>query len=65
MPPASTPLGFIPPRKKLMLARNCRSDFRAYCQGVDIGDGRAIACLKDNIASLTADCRDALAKLGR
>jgi len=30
-------LGFIPPRKKLMLARSCRDDFRVYCPGVDVG----------------------------
>ena len=30
-------LGFIPPRKKLLLARSCRDDFRVYCPGVDVG----------------------------
>jgi hypothetical protein len=66
VPPSSlAPPGFIPPRKKLMLMRNCRSDFRALCPGIDVGGGRAVACLEDNMAALTQDCRDALAKLGR
>jgi hypothetical protein len=58
-------LGFIPPRKKFMLARFCRDDFNAHCPGVDLGGGRAIQCLEDNIASLAPQCRDALVKLGR
>jgi len=62
VPPA---LGFIPPRKKLMLARSCRDDFRAYCPGVDVGAGRAITCLSENISKLTPVCRDTLAKLAR
>lgn len=62
-PSSSEPLGFIPPRKKLMLARNCRHDFKVFCPDVDLGGGRAISCLEDNKAELTPDCRDALAKL--
>jgi hypothetical protein len=64
---ASTPsaLGFIPPRKKFMLARACRADFNAHCPDVDVGGGRAISCLEANKASLTPDCRDALTKLVR
>jgi hypothetical protein len=56
-------VGFIPPRKKFMLARACRSDFNAHCPGVDLGQGRAVACLEANKASLTPDCREALAKI--
>lgn len=58
-------LGFILPRKKFMLARFCRDDFNAHCPGVDLGGGRAIQCLEDNMASLAPQCRDALVKLGR
>jgi hypothetical protein len=72
-PPAAAPapqasptiIGIIPPRKKFMLARSCRDDFRAYCPDVDIGGGRVIICLSENVAKLTPDCRDALAKLVR
>ncbi len=56
-------VGFIPPRKKVMLARACRSDFNAHCPGVDLGEGRAVACLEANKATLTPDCREALAKI--
>jgi hypothetical protein len=58
-------LGFIPPRKKLIIARFCRDDFDAHCPGVDVGGGRAISCLEANKASLTPDCRDALTRLIR
>jgi hypothetical protein len=65
-PPAvSPPPGFIPPRKKFMIARSCRDDFRASCPDVDLGGGRAITCLNENEAKLTPDCRDALAKPAR
>jgi hypothetical protein len=64
-PSSSEPPGFIPPRKKIMIARNCRHDFKVFCPDVDLGGGRAIVCLADNKAQLTPDCRDALAKLGR
>jgi len=65
-PPAVSPsLGFIPPRKKFMIAQSCRDNFRAYCPDVDLGGGRAITCLNENAAKLTPDCRDARAKLAR
>ncbi len=60
---AAPGVGFIAPRKKFMLARACRSDFNAHCPGVDLGQGRAVACLEANKASLTPDCREALAKI--
>ncbi|MGE5260170.1 MAG: hypothetical protein ACM3MH_04740 [Actinomycetota bacterium] len=58
-------LGFIPPRKKLIIARFCHEDFNALCPGVDVGGGRGISCLEANKASLTPDCRDALTRLIR
>lgn len=65
VPPSSSPPGFIPPGKKLMLVRNCRHDFKVFCPDVDLGGGRAVVCLEDNKAQLTPDCRDALAKVTR
>ena len=59
-----TPARLHPPRKKIMLLRFCRDDFKAHCPGVDVGEGRAVACLNENLAQLTPDCRGALAKLG-
>jgi hypothetical protein len=54
-PPA---LGFIPRRKKIIMACFCRDDFNAHCPGVDAGGGRAISCLEANRAS-----RNVLTKL--
>jgi hypothetical protein len=58
-------IGFIPPRKKLMVQRHCRRDLETYCAGVEFGDGRLLRCLLQNKDSLTADCQGALAKLAR
>jgi hypothetical protein len=58
-------IGFVPPRKKLMVQRNCKQDLEAHCSGISYGDGRLLRCLLDNKASLTPDCQGALAKLER
>lgn len=64
--PAGSPApAFIPPRKKIMLLRFCRDDFKAHCPGVEVGGGRAVACLNDNLAALSEDCRAAVAKLAQ
>jgi len=60
MPPI---IGFIPPRKKIMVQRNCREDLKTYCADIDLGDGRILRCLLSNRASLTPDCQGALARL--
>jgi outer membrane biosynthesis protein TonB len=65
-PPAAeetTIIGFIPPRKKLMILRNCRQDIDTYCGDVSYGEGRQLSCLIGHKASLTPDCQGALAKL--
>jgi Cysteine rich repeat len=56
-------IGVIPPRKKLMIVKNCRKDLDAYCAGVDYGEGRQLHCLLSNKASLSPGCQGALAKL--
>jgi outer membrane biosynthesis protein TonB len=56
-------IGFIPPRKKLMILKNCRQDLDTHCAGVDYGDGRQLSCLFSHKSSLSADCQGALAKL--
>lgn len=40
----------------------CRADVDRLCPGVQPGDGRIMACLKQNQAELSSDCKDALAK---
>jgi outer membrane biosynthesis protein TonB len=58
-------IGFIPPRKKLMVKHHCKQDLETYCADVSYGDGRLLHCLFDNKASLSSDCRGALANLER
>jgi outer membrane biosynthesis protein TonB len=58
-------VGIIPPRKKIMVFRNCRQDLEAYCPDVSYGEGRQLQCLFSNKAALTPDCQGALAKLTR
>jgi hypothetical protein len=58
-------IGFIPPRKKLMIFHNCRDDLEAHCADVSYGEGRQLQCLLSNKASLSSDCQGALAKLAR
>lgn len=38
----------------------CEADARALCPNVVPGGGRILACLKQNAASLSMACRDAL-----
>ena len=40
----------------------CGGDFRAFCQGVQPGGGRALHCLADHQESLSPSCREALAR---
>ncbi len=65
-PEASPPIiGFIPPRKKLMVLRDCRQDLETYCADVERGEGRNLRCLFSHKAALTPDCQDTLAKLSQ
>ena len=56
-------IGFIPPRKKLMVQRHCRQELETYCADIDVGQGRVLRCLFSHKSDLTPDCRGALAKL--
>jgi hypothetical protein len=48
-------------REELALLRqSCGGDFRAYCSGVPLGGGRAIACLRAHADALSPQCGDAL-----
>lgn len=40
----------------------CKADFATYCPGVQPGNGRIAACLKEHEAQLSPACKDALAK---
>jgi hypothetical protein len=39
---------------------NCRSDFMANCSGVSRGGKEAMQCLKENVASLSSGCQQAV-----
>lgn len=56
-------IGFIPPRKKLMVQRHCRQELETYCADVDVGQGRVLRCLFGHKSALTPGCQGALAKL--
>jgi hypothetical protein len=50
-------------RDELMLVRrSCHGDFHAYCEGVRLGGGHALACLAENEARLSPPCKGALAQ---
>jgi hypothetical protein len=56
--PAAQPM---PLREELMLLRqSCGGDFRALCEGVSLGGGRAIACLHAHHNALSPQCAGAL-----
>ena len=60
------PMPPLPPRVQLRLLRaDCSADFKALCNGIALGDGRAIKCLVSNAASLTPQCRSAMEALRR
>ena len=42
--------------------RACRADVQSLCAGVQPGGGRIVACLKQNQAKLSPDCRAALVR---
>ncbi len=50
-------------RQQAGLMRNaCGRDFRAYCRGIGLGGGRAMACLAENESRLSPTCQGALAE---
>jgi hypothetical protein len=64
-PPAAATQAHQPPpmspREEVQLMRSaCGADYRAYCNGVRPGGGRAVACLEEHGPSLSRQCRSAL-----
>jgi hypothetical protein len=49
-----------PRRKRSIIRTACGPDYRSLCQGVSIGGGRAIGCLRDHAQDLSSECRSAL-----
>lgn len=58
---ASPPAPEMTPRQQARLLRaDCSNDFQKYCSGVQMGGGRAVACLKDHASELSQLCQSAL-----
>jgi hypothetical protein len=60
-PAAAAPVGNIPPRVGLMIARGCALERRTMCE-LPPGDGRIVSCLAANQDKLTPGCKAALAE---
>jgi hypothetical protein len=53
----------MPMRQEAALLRqSCGADYRSYCQGVQLGGGRALECLAQNQQRLSPSCKGALAE---
>ena len=51
----------LSPREEAMVLRSkCSGDFHKFCSGVQLGGGRAGACLRQHASELTPPCRSAL-----
>jgi len=51
----------LSPREEAMAIRSkCGADFQKLCSGVQLGGGRAAACLRADASELTPGCRGAL-----
>ena len=61
-PGAAPPPAMSPREEAAMMRRSCGGDFRAYCQGVRPGGGRALGCLAQNQLRLSPSCKGALAE---
>jgi Cysteine rich repeat len=52
--------GMLPREKVAMMRRACGMDYRRLCTNVRPGGGAALACLRQNQASLSRNCQNAL-----
>lgn len=44
------------------VAQACKADLKQFCQGVQRGEGRIVACLQANETNLAPACQSALAE---
>jgi len=58
--PASSAAPMTMRQQVMVLRQSCSGDFRAFCNGVPLGGGRAIACLRAHAGSLSPQCGEAL-----
>ena len=59
--PAAAAESLSPRQEAHVLRSQCSGDFQKFCSGVQLGGGRAAACLRAHEAELTPACRSALA----
>jgi len=51
----------LSPREQAHVLRSqCGGDFQKFCANVQLGGGRAVACLREHASELTPACRSAL-----
>lgn len=61
-PPSNASVPQLTPVQEAgLLRRSCSEDFRSYCQGVQLGEGRAVRCLAQNESRLSPSCKQGLA----
>jgi hypothetical protein len=46
-----------------MMRAACGRDYREYCQGTELGGGRAMGCLKEHASQLSPQCRDMMGRM--
>ncbi len=63
VPPAATAPSMTKREEAALMRRSCGGDFRAWCHGVPLGGGEALACLSKNQAHLSRSCKGALAQV--
>ena len=62
---AAPPAHPMSPREEAHVLRSqCGSEFQKYCSNVQLGGGRATACLRSHASDLTPACRSALMSAG-
>ena len=65
-PATSEPTVQLTLRQEIFLVREaCGAEFRAYCGGIRLGGGNALACLRAHTNKLSGACKGAIADLMR
>ena len=52
--------GFSPATQAQSAQRACRADFAQFCKGIQPGQGRVLACLREHQDRLSPDCKSSL-----
>jgi hypothetical protein len=52
------------PTQVSAIRSSCRADYQAHCAGVPTGGQASLACLQENMASLSPNCRQAVGAIG-